>query len=106
MLTYTYTDAYLKNRVTEDIEDRAALDVDNLGTFPTTPINWRDKLIILRAYIIACLELGADSNDVFAQKLKQYRQEFDQQLALARQSAAASDSTHYTPLLSISLERA
>lgn len=103
---YTYYDAYLKTRVSQEIEDRAMLDVNNLGTFPASPINWQEKLVVLRSYIIACLELGADSDDVFAQKLKQYRAEFDQQLALARQAAAAVDSTKYTPLLSIPLERA
>ncbi|MBS3953638.1 MAG: hypothetical protein KGZ88_11880 [Methylomicrobium sp.] len=105
-LLLTYNDAYLKTRVTEDIEDRALLDVDNLGDFPDTPINWRERLGVLRSYIITCLELGADSDDVFAQKLKQYRVEFDYQLVQARNAAALADSTNYTPLTSISIERA
>ncbi|MFI3195590.1 MAG: hypothetical protein QX195_07195 [Methylococcaceae bacterium] len=101
----TYTDAYLKSRVTIDHELRAMLDVDNYGTFPTTPINWKERLTMLRAYIIACLELGGEGDDVFAQKLKQYRMEFEQQLAQARQAASLADATVYTPLLSIALER-
>lgn len=105
-VTLTYQDAYLKSRVTVDIENRALLDVDNLGEFPETPINWRERLGVLRAYIIACLELGGDSDDVFAQKLKQYQGEFKQQLTLARQAAADADSTQYRPLFSIPLERA
>lgn len=103
---FTYTDAYLKTRVTQAIEDTALLDVDNLGAFPTTPIDWRTRLAMLRAYIITCLELGADADDVFAQKLKQYRQEFDYQLGQARQAAFAADSANYKPLLSVAIERA
>lgn len=103
-LALTYTDAYLKTRITQDMEDRALLDVDNLGAFPTTPINWRERLGVLRAYVIACLELGASADDVFSQKLRQYRQEFDQQLTLAKQAAAAAASTPFA-LASIELER-
>lgn len=101
-LTYTYTDAYLKGQVTEARENIAEADVDAIATFSAA---WKEKLTILRAYIIVCLECQAQPDDLFSQKLKHYRTEFDAQLAQAK---AATEDTEGNPLptLSISLERA
>lgn len=101
-LTYTYADAYLKAQVTEDRENRAEEDVDAIATFAA---EWKEKLTILRAYIIACLECQAQPDDLFAQKLKHYRQEWEGALASAK-SATLDDESNPLPSLSISLERA
>lgn len=92
-VTLTYTDAYLKNRVTVDVESRAIGEIDAIRTFPSTPINWREKLIVLRAYIITCLEQGSSSDDVFSSKLSAYRKEYDSTLASAHAAANAAAPT-------------
>lgn len=101
-MIYTYNDAYLKNNVTQDREDRATLDVNAIATFAA---DWKQKLIILRAYILVCLECQAQPDDLFSQKLKQYRQEWESTLAAAK---AATVDTEGNPLhsMTISLERA
>ena len=54
-LTLTYDDAYLAPLIAakEAWETRALADVADLGTFPDP---WPDKLAVLRAYILCCLE--------------------------------------------------
>lgn len=83
-----YADAYLAGQCTDDREFRATRDVDDIAPF--APV-WRDRLIVLRTYIIACLECQADADDLFAAKLKHYRVEFDRVLAQAR--AATTDAS-------------
>lgn len=100
-LALTYPDAYLSRHVTEDRETRAFADVDLLGTFAT---DWRDRLTILRAYVIACMECQADPEDLFTSKLKTYRAEFDSMLAQAR--AAVPDDAGNAFVFSVPLERA
>ena len=101
-LAHTYFDAYLKNHVTEERETRAATDVADLGAFAT---EWVARLVVLRAYIIACLECQAQPDDLFAQKLKHYRGEFDSVLGQAR-AATQDDDGNPLPALSVALERA
>ena len=101
-LTYTYADAYLKAQVTEDRETRAVADVNAIATFAAA---WLEKLAILRAYIIVCLECQAQPDDLFAQKLKHYRQEWETALAAAK-AATEDDEGNPLPSLTISLERA
>lgn len=98
----TYTDAYLKDLMTQDYEDRAADHVDSLGTFAT---EWRDKLIVFRAYEIVCIEMQADPDDLFTAKQKTYGKEFDRMLAQARIATPDEDGI-FAPLFSIPLERA
>lgn len=110
MLTQTYTDAYLKSRVTDDIENRAIEEVDAIRAFPAAPVDWRSKLIVLRAYILTCLEHTAAADDVFAVKLGAYRKEWYatvSQAVLAADAAAmaADDGAVPSSLLSITLER-
>lgn len=95
-MTLTYHDSYLTPLVTEEREARALADVDRIATFPTV---WREKLGVLRAYILTCLESNAESEDVFSVKLKQYQKEFDAALALAR---AALNVTALAPTLPLS----
>lgn len=101
-LTYTYTDAYLKSQVTEARENIAEADVDAIATFSA---EWKQKLAIIRTYIIVCLECQAQPDDLFAQKLKHYRQEWEAQIALAKASVEDS-SGNPLPAMTISLERA
>ena len=100
-LTYTYADAYLKAQVTEDRENRAEADVDAIATFSA---EWKQKLTIIRAYIIACLESQAQPDDLFAQKLKHYRQEWDALLPQAK-AATTDDDGNVLTSFTISLER-
>ena len=101
-LTHTYDDAYLKQHITDAREARATADVLDLGSFAT---EWTTRLIILRAYILTALECQAQPDDLFSQKIKHYRVEFDSVLGQAR--AATQDSQgRPLPVLTIALERA
>lgn len=104
-LTYTYADAYLAAQITTDRETRAIADVAAIATFSA---DWKQRLVILRAYIIACLECQAQPDDLFAQKLKHYRAEWESTLAHAKLATPAEDDDADIPLasLSIPLERA
>lgn len=97
----TYTDCYLARGVTESIETRAFADVDELGDFTT---EWRDRLTVIRAYILTCLEKGAESDDTYAMKLAQYRKEFEFILAQAKRAQKAAGNS--LSVLSVPIERA
>lgn len=100
--TLTYPDAYLSKFCTEEREARAFADVDTLGTFAT---EWRNRLTILRCYILACLEHQADPEDLFSAKLKNYNKEYDAMLAQARAATPDASGTNL-PIFSVPLERA
>lgn len=105
-LTHTYTDAYLASLITPAREARAVADVADLGTLPAA---WVARLVVLRAYLIACLESQKAPDDLFTAKLSAYRKEFDSTLAQARaaqSSAAAGTGSGGGGLFSIRLERA
>jgi len=85
-----YFDGYLKSLVDLDTETRAYADVDALGVFPTA---WRDKLAVLRAYVIVCMEKQAEPDDLFSAKLSIYRKEFDAVLTQARLASATTSGT-------------
>jgi hypothetical protein len=101
MTTLTYPDAYLAKFCTVDREARAFDYVDGLGTFNES---WRNKLTIVRCYILACLENQASEEDLFTAKLKTYRQDFDAMLTQAR-AATPDDQGLTLPIFSIPLER-
>lgn len=103
MTTLTYPDAYLAKFCTIEREARAFADVDNLGAFAA---DWRDRLTVLRCYILACLENQADGEDLFTAKLKTYRAEFDVTLVQARNAAAQTDGADGALIFSMELERA
>lgn len=98
---YTYYDAYLSDLVTQGHEDRALADVDAIATFSA---EWREKLAVLRAYILACLESMAAPDDLFTAKLGQYRKEWTETLAKARAATTDSDGNR-VPVLVIPWER-
>lgn len=102
-ITLKYTDAYLSRHITQAIETQAFADVDELGTFPS---DWRNRLTVVRAYLLTCLEKGAQAGDTYEMKLGQYRKEFDFVLAQARRAQAAADSTVNVPIFTIPIERA
>ena len=101
-MAYTYTDAYLSPLVTADRTARAESDVDAIGAFATT---WRDKLVVLRTYVLICLDSQKAPDDPFGTKLASYRKEWEAILAQAK--AATTDATGM-PLtrFTIPLERA
>lgn len=86
-LTYTYPDAYLSPLVTQAREDQARADVALLGTLPAAHVA---RLVVLRAYVITCLESQRTADDTFSAKLATYRKEYDQALTQARQAQAAA----------------
>lgn len=102
-ISLKYTDAYLSRHITQAIETQAFADVDELGTFPN---DWRNRLTVVRAYLLTCLEKGAQAGDTYEMKLGQYRKEFDFVLAQARRAQAAADSTVNVPIFTIPIERA
>jgi hypothetical protein len=95
-----YFDGYLAPLIdkTPEFETRAVADVAELGTFPDP---WPDKLAVLRAYILVCLENSASADDVFVLKLKQYQKEFDFTL---RQAQAAVNLAAETPTFALTVE--
>jgi len=101
MTVLNYPDAYLAKYCTVDRETRAFDEVDLLGTFSTA---WRNRLTVLKTYILACLENQADAEDLFTAKLASYRREFDGMLAQAR--GATPDESGNTLIFNVPLERA
>jgi hypothetical protein len=106
-LAYSYPDAYLQPLVTQAREDAAAADVAQLGTLPT---HWVARLVVLRAYVITCLESQKAPDDLFSAKLAAYRKEYDAALAQGRAAqmavnAAAAPGGAASPF-TVSLERA
>lgn len=101
----TYTDAYLAPLATPGREAKATADIDSIASFPTSPVNWRERLITLRVYILICLESMKAPDDVFTAKLKAYRAEYE--TALSQAMAATVDAaTGLTGVsFSVSLER-
>ena len=106
--TYTYPDAYLSRFCTEERETRALADVGLFATAGgvTFSADWTERLTILQAYILSCLENQADNEDLFTAKLKSYRQQLDTMLPQAVAAAnAESDTITNFGLMSIPLER-
>lgn len=99
----TYHDAWLKTHATPEREARAFADVDAIAAFPT---EWRDRLAVLRTYELVCLECQANADDLFAQKLKHYRAEWQTTLTQARAALPSAAATGGAAVFSITLERA
>lgn len=98
---HSYEDPYLVNLVTAEREGRATQYVATLGAFSA---DWVARLVVLRTYIITCVECQASPDDLFVQKLKHYRQEFDAVLAQARAATPKQDGSF--AFFTIGLERA
>jgi hypothetical protein len=102
-MTIDYQDQVLSPLVTPEREALATADVDALAAFP---IAWRERLIMLRTYILVCLDFASTEDDPFTLKLGQYRTEFDEALVNAKAAASAATATAAASLFSIPLERA
>ena len=109
--TYTYPDAYLSEFCTEDVETRALADVELMAGTRTLSADWTERLTITQSYIIACVENQANTEangDLFAAKLKTYRQQMQIMLpqAIAAADIEADVEGAGLALFSIPLERA
>lgn len=103
-MTYPYNDAYLAKFCTKDRETRAIADVAIMGTFS---VEWTERLVVARTYVIACQENQASPDDLFTAKLKTYRGEFDKLLPMAKAAADELAGTHSGGgVFSVPLERA
>jgi hypothetical protein len=107
-LAYTYPDAYLFEFCTEDRETRALADVDLMAGGRVLSDEWTERLAITQTYILAATENQAGPDDLFAAKLKSYRQQLQLQIpqAIAAADAAAEVEGAGLALFSIPLERA
>ena len=89
-LEYDYYDEYLKQNISPNTELRAKTEINYLKLKNEFFIS---KLVVLKTYIICCLENQTSADDLFAVKLKQYKAEFEAVLALALQDKAQNGST-------------
>lgn len=102
-LAHAYHDAYLAALVTDERETRAAAEVAQLGDFPA---DWLARLVVLRTYILTCLESQRMADDTFSVKLAAYRKDFDAALPAARAAQdAESPSAGMGSVFSIELQR-
>lgn len=106
---YQYPDAYLSPFCDSDREDRAVAEVTRLAAVADVEFSddWTEQLVVAQCYILAALENQAAPDDLFAAKLKAYRQRLDSLLPQAIAAArAADDVISGVSLFSIPLERA
>ena len=89
-LEYDYYDEYLKQNISPHTELRAKTEINYLKLKNEFFIS---KLVVLKTYIICCLENQTSADDLFAVKLKQYKAEFEAVQALALQDKAQNGST-------------
>ena len=87
-LEYDYYDEYLKQNISPHTELRAKSEINYLKLKNEFFIS---KLVVLKAYIICCLENQTSADDLFAVKLKQYKTEFESMQALALQDKAQTE---------------
>ena len=87
-LEYDYYDEYLKQNISPHTELRAKSEINYLKLKNELFIS---KLVVLKAYIICCLENQTSADDLFAVKLKQYKTEFESMQALALQDKAQTE---------------
>lgn len=95
-LQNAYMDAFLAPRVTQAREDQAISDVAALGTLPAA---WVSRLVVLRTYVITCMESMASSDDTFSAKLAAYRKDYDQGVLQARADQKTAEAAAGTPQL-------
>lgn len=88
-MIYLYYDAYLGPLMTDEREARALADVAALGTFPDA---WIERLTVLRAMVLTCLDSQQAPDDLFGAKLAVYRKEFDAALPQARAAQASAEA--------------
>lgn len=99
---YDYADAYLRPLITPELEARA---VDEVAEILTVAEPWNGRLVVFRAYMLACIENQKSADDLFSVKFKIYRGEFDRALDYAKVAAEAAGVVT-RPSFSIPIERA
>ena len=87
-LEYSYYDEYLRPNILPHTELRAKLEINYLGLKNEF---FKNKLVVLKTYIICCLENQTTADDLFATKLKQYKTEFESIYNLALQDKKQSE---------------
>ena len=87
-LEYDYYDEYLKQNISSHTELRAKSEINYLKLKNEFFIS---KLVVLKTYILCCLENQTSADDLFAVKLKQYKTEFESVQALALQDKAQTE---------------
>ena len=87
-LEYDYYDEYLKQNISPNTELRAKTEINYLKLKNEFFIS---KLVVLKTYILCCLENQTSADDLFAVKLKQYKTEFESMQALALQDKAQTE---------------
>ena len=87
-LEYDYYDEYLKQNISPNTELRAKTEINYLKLKNEFFIS---KLVVLKTYILCCLENQTSADDLFAVKLKQYKTEFESVQALALQDKAQTE---------------
>lgn len=102
-----YADPYLAPLVTVERESRAAADVAQLGTLPA---DWVVRLVILRAYVLTCIEMMKAAGDLFDAKGSHYGKAYAAALIDAREAqrvidAAAGASTASGGVFVINFDR-
>lgn len=106
MTTYAYPDAYLARFCTPEREARAITDVQTMAGSKTLSAEWTERLVVTQTYILACQEQMAAPDDLFAAKLKVYRQQLTAQLPQALLAAdATAGEVSSLGLFSIPLQR-
>jgi hypothetical protein len=68
-------------------------------------VDWRDRLITLRVYIVICLESMKAPDDIFTAKLKAYRTEWEAALAQAKAATPVDPEGYPRQVFSVDLER-
>jgi hypothetical protein len=106
MIIYVYPDAYLARFCNQDREDRALADVAVMAGSRTFSADYIERLTILQAYVISCLENQAADDDLFTTKLKTYREQLQLVLSQAILDAdATAETTGGFSLFAVPLER-
>ncbi len=91
-MSYEFTDPFLVRRVTPERIAAAEADVGALFDSARLSAFWHDKLVVLRAYVIAARENQSEANDLYSEKLKHYQREYEQALSSARAELARADA--------------
>lgn len=84
-MKYNYTDEYLD--ISQEQETRA---IKEIAQFKFKNEFYIEKLTILKAYIINCLENQTQKDDLYEIKLNHYKNEFSELLSNAKMDKANS----------------
>lgn len=96
-LAYTYHDAYLSKFCDEALEARALADVEVLADGRTFSADWLERVTVPQAYVLVCMDRQAEPDDLFAAKLKTYREVLEKALPQAIADADATSTTVSAP---------